>query len=276
MHQLRGMTWRGAMLNVLEALTARKSQVSESKPELRKEHDIVEVVRYQPAPLFVDDPRNSEPTLVLCRSVRELRECGGEISNKIKANNQVLERISLKQDITLEKTFELTAQTTAAVKAPSSKMTQLFIQVLGDYCFSIMGSIAQADYSFYLATHGTSLILNYEDPDSPKAVFTLFYCAEGGFYGIQSKLTKRFLGVNWRGQVSFNSNTLDRNERVMIYKLSEGRDGVFMLAANWGRGGWLRRRYSSVSKGLEDKAEILTIGLQAIGETNNYTKSHSL
>lgn len=148
---LRGMTFGGAVMNLLMPGPANK-ETSPAPTHLKKDtsHSQSNSSTTAPqaateSPLYHDD----EETAQLYRSVRNLRACGDAIAEKINKNNALLDQVCIKQDMALEKTYELTTQASLlhGGAARQTQPTQLIVNTLGD--FEFYGTVLKLDFIYH-------------------------------------------------------------------------------------------------------------------------------
>lgn len=96
-------------------------------------------------------------------------------------------------------------------------------------------------------------------------VFKLYFCPEGGFYGLRSLASRKFLGISSWGNIGFFSSRLEFTERLALNRQSHlFTNGIMMMAANWGNGGWILKKKTGgvaarVSKGINCREDILLL-----------------
>jgi Snare region anchored in the vesicle membrane C-terminus len=137
---LRGMTWTGAILNWVEDTTKSTSQIN--KATNHKHLQVINHSNESLEPLYLElDPLHEEEVdkilttstsnlpLNSCsdytdnnaeqlyESVKELRLYADNLSTSIKHTTKLLDQVAIKQDITLERTYELSNKTTQMHKA---------------------------------------------------------------------------------------------------------------------------------------------------------------
>ena len=273
---LRGMSWTGRLVNLIEQATSTsgaRRDLDEQKPF---RETILPPTPSQPGAIMEASDRDpaDESTRALSRSVKELRAAGELIASRVRANNALLDRVAMKQDVALEKTYELTRQTSRVHSQGGVSEPGFILHALGDFDFYGRHCIFIPPLFSFMHIHRTDpmtgcfltadqghLSLASSEP-SPATLFTVYLCAEGSFHVIQSKLSSMYLGPGSFNRLSLSS-TLERSQRLSIQHFGEDehRCGILALAGNWGKGGWLQRNFT-VSRGIkvtENRLDLLMI-----------------
>ena len=144
MQLLRGMTWTGRLVNLIEQATSMRTKTDPAEHRYGKvirPHATVEAS----TPAVAISP-DDEATRELCRSVRELRAAGDLIASRVKANNDLLDKVAAKQDVALEKTYELTHQTSQVRRQGSVETPGFILHAIVDFDF--YGKILAASFAF--------------------------------------------------------------------------------------------------------------------------------
>ena len=127
---LRGMTWTGRILNLVEQATSMRRGQTSSPPTRDRE-----TLTSPPVACGLPTSPMDESTRQLSQSVRELRVMGDLLAWKIRANNSLLDSVMMKQDVTLEKTYELTHQTSRVHDKTCPAETNFILRAVGDADF---------------------------------------------------------------------------------------------------------------------------------------------
>lgn len=130
---LRGFSWAGRLVNLIEQATSPARVKGDSAEERDREMSPVSSAVHTSS-LPSADPVD-ESMRELTRSVRELRAAGELIAGRVRASNALLARVAAKQDLALEKTYELTRQTSQLHRLGSDPAQTFTLHAIGDFDF---------------------------------------------------------------------------------------------------------------------------------------------
>jgi hypothetical protein len=102
------------------------------------------------------------------------------------------------------------------------------------------------------AIQNLTLILTLTLSKHPLALPTQVHIKEGHIFGLQSLKTCQWVGLTFYGALRVSGNYFGRSEECYLSLDPQKHEGLALLSAGWGSGGWLTTAESL--RGMDDEA----------------------
>jgi hypothetical protein len=191
----------------------------------------------------------------ISNTVAELHSMSLMLCESLDSHNETLDRIDRKTEIVNDKMLAATLKASQITQRSKRSGPEY----MGLYQFVDMTS------SKFLAVDVDEFLTLTDLPS--RATFFNTFCKEGNIIGIQNAKTLTYIGSTWLGTVKCAGRVFGKQEEVHV-NLRDGQlTGIFIMAINWGSGGWLKKPpegpdplyMTSVTPTVTDKTDALVL-----------------
>jgi len=268
MRTLRGMTWGGYFYNLVSNEGKLKPAATTLDPPTRNS-DISERLSSSTGPgsagvkqgqASVTDSLGPNPSAVtskkekqdqhvaqLSQSITNLHDVSVSIGQSLEEHDEITNSLTDKLNDTNDYALSVTLRTAQMTQRSTASQAVL----VGEYKFKTL-------HNNYLSVFDDSITLT---PQFNWSTVFRVYVKENNLYALQNVKTRRFLGLNFFGNVVVTSTGFGRNQEMFIDLT--GKTGILFLASNWGSGGWLKPDKNgllrTVSTNLLDREDRLLL-----------------
>jgi hypothetical protein len=162
----------------------------------------------------------------LSSSITRLQDVSVSIGQSLAEHEEIADSLTNKTNETNDYALAVTLRTAQLTQRSTASQAVL----VGEFKMKTL-------HNNYLSVLDDSITLT---PQFNWSTVFRVYSKENHLFAIQNVKTRRFLGLNFFGNVVVTSTGFGKNQEVFIDVTGGSKTGILFLASNWGNGGWLK------------------------------------